>query len=74
MVEEELADGRLVQLDVRDLQIERDLHVLRAKYAALANRVDAETADVFFHGVPRVTTRRSGTIVSPTVRPSGAMM
>jgi len=28
VVEEELADGRLVQLDVRDLQIERDLHVL----------------------------------------------
>ena len=28
MVEEELADGRLVQLDVRDLQIERDPHVL----------------------------------------------
>lgn len=50
--------------------LERDLHVLRAKYAALANRVDAETADVFFHGVPRVTTRRSGTIVSPTVSPS----
>jgi DNA-binding transcriptional LysR family regulator len=28
VVDEELADGRLVQLDVRDLQIERDLHVL----------------------------------------------
>lgn len=28
VVEEELADGRLVQLDVRDLHIERDLHVL----------------------------------------------
>lgn len=28
VVEEELADGRLVQLDVRDLQIERELHVL----------------------------------------------
>ena len=50
--------------------LERDLHVLRTKYAALANRVDAETADVFFHGVPRVTTRRSGTLVSPTVSPS----
>ncbi len=50
--------------------LERDLHVLRAKYAALANRVDAETADVFFPGVPRVTTRRSGTLASPTVSPS----
>lgn len=28
VVEDELADGRLVQLDVRDLQIERELHVL----------------------------------------------
>ncbi|WP_252271835.1 LysR family transcriptional regulator [Pseudomonas subflava] len=28
VVEEELADGRLVQLDVHDLRIERDLHVL----------------------------------------------
>ncbi|HRR32538.1 MAG TPA: hypothetical protein P5026_00410 [Kiritimatiellia bacterium] len=50
--------------------LERELHILRAKYAALANRVDAETADVFFHGMPRVTRHRSGTITSPTVSPS----
>lgn len=50
--------------------LERELYMLRAKYASLANRVDAETADVHFHGMPRVTRRRSGTIVSPTISPS----
>jgi len=50
--------------------LRRELYALRAKYAAFANRVDAETADVRFHGVPRITRRRSGTVVSPIVSPS----
>ncbi|NMY42026.1 LysR family transcriptional regulator [Pseudomonas sp. WS 5013] len=41
VVEEELADGRLVQLDVRDLQIERDLHVLWRQGSRLNPAPDA---------------------------------
>ncbi|WP_137973613.1 LysR family transcriptional regulator [Pseudomonas sp. F(2018)] len=36
VVEDELADGRLVRLDVRDLQIERDLHMLWRRDAQLS--------------------------------------
>lgn len=50
--------------------LQRELVLLRAKYLALANRVDAETADVAFQGVPRVTSRRTGNIRSPVVSPS----
>jgi hypothetical protein len=47
--------------------LQKELYLLRAKYMALVDRVDAETSSVVFQGVPRIHSRRSGDIVSPVV-------
>lgn len=47
-----------------------ELYVLRAKYIALANRVDRETADVEFAGMPRIHSRITGNTFSPVVKKS----
>ncbi len=48
----------------------RELLTLRQKFAALASRIDTETADVRFLGVPRVTVPSTGSASSPVVRVS----
>jgi hypothetical protein len=50
--------------------VQKELYALRAKYQALANRVDLDTADVAFQNMPRVHSRRSGDILSPVVSTS----
>ena len=48
----------------------KELYGLRAKYVALANRVDTETADVEFAGVPRIHSRITGNTFTPVVKKS----
>lgn len=48
----------------------QELYNLRAKYAALANRVDYDTADSEFEGVPRIHNTRTGSRFSPVVKTS----
>lgn len=47
------------------------LYDLRAKYVALANRVDRDTADVEFQGVPRIHSGITGNTFTPVVKTSG---
>jgi hypothetical protein len=47
--------------------LERELHVLRAKYVALANRMDEDTADIRLQSVPRIHSRSSGNVLSPVI-------
>lgn len=49
----------------------QSLYDLRAKYVALANRVDADTADVEFKGVPRIRSGITGNTFTPVVKTSG---
>jgi hypothetical protein len=49
----------------------QELYTLRAKYVALANRVDADTADVEFKGVPRIRSGITGNTFTPVVKTSG---
>ena len=48
----------------------KELYGLRAKYVGLANRVDVETSDVEFQGVPRVHYSNSRRSSSPVVSTS----
>lgn len=48
----------------------RELYALRAKYIALANRVDLDTADVVLEGVPRIHHRATGSTFSPVIATS----
>ncbi len=57
----------LIGIAPLDNALRKELYALRAKYVGLANRVDAETADVELQGVPRVYSRRTGNSVSPVV-------
>lgn len=49
----------------------QELYGLRAKYVALANRVDLDTADVEFKGVPRIRSGLTGNTFTPVVKTSG---
>ncbi len=60
----------LIGIAPYDQPLAEELHALRVKYAALAARVDADTADVQFQGVPRVRSRAVGGNFSPVVQVS----
>jgi len=61
----------LIGIAPRTPAVVKELYGLRAKYVALANRVDSETADVEFEGVPRVHSRITGNSSTPVVKTSG---
>lgn len=61
----------LIGVAPRTPAVEKELYGLREKYVALANRVNSETADVEFAGVPRVHSRVTGNTSTPVVRTSG---
>ena len=48
----------------------QSLYELRAKYAALANRVDNDTASATMQGVPRIRSGLTGNATSPVVKTS----
>ncbi len=48
----------------------QELYNLRAKYVALANRVDRDTADAEIEGVPRVSNTLTGSRFTPVVKTS----
>lgn len=60
----------LIGIAACDRNLTGELHALRGKFAALAARVDAETAGVVFQGVPRVRSRAAGGNFSPVVQVS----
>lgn len=60
----------LIGIAPYDQTLATELVALRGKYAALAARVDAETADVQLQGVPRVRSRAVGGNFSPVVQVS----
>jgi len=57
----------LIGIAPYDTALIQQLYDLRAKYAGLANRVDVETADVEFKGVPRITYSSPRRSFSPVV-------
>lgn len=61
----------MIGIAPRTAAVVKDLYELRAKYIALANRVNNDTADVEFAGVPRVHSRVTGNSSTPVVRISG---
>ncbi len=58
VVEEELADGRLLQLDVADQQIERDLHVLW-RLGSQLNPAPAAFLQLIDHAIQRPAARQT---------------
>lgn len=48
----------------------QSLYALRAKYAALVNRVDSDTASATMQGVPRIRSSLTGNATSPVVKTS----
>lgn len=64
--------GRAPQLGVAPYtpEVTKALYALRTRYVGLANRVDAETADVAFQGMPRVHSRITGNTFTPVVKRS----
>ncbi|HPW75610.1 MAG TPA: hypothetical protein PLJ32_06500 [Kiritimatiellia bacterium] len=51
-------------------EVTKALYALRTRYVGLANRVDVETADIAFQGVPRVHSRITGNTFTPVVKRS----
>ncbi len=60
----------LIGIAPYDTALIRELYGLRAKYVALANRVDSDTASVELQGVPRVHSNLTGNTFTPVVKTS----